>query len=104
MKHRIEEAKKLWCPMARVAQIGAAETNATYNRALIKSHIPVRLADASPEAFELGQHPEPVAATMLKVELQISSAARCLADECAAWRWSRDSKGVAGYCGMGGAA
>jgi len=85
--HTPEEAKTLWCPMARVAQIGATETGATYNRALVKSHVPVKLADASPDAFELGQQPEPIAATMLKVELQISGAAKCIANECAMWRW-----------------
>ena len=97
MSHTPAQAKTLWCPMARVAQIGAIETNTTYNRALIKTHVPVRLADASPEAFELGQQPEPVAATMLKVDLQISNAARCISDECAMWRWSDTSTG---YCGL----
>lgn len=97
MSHTSEQAKALWCPMARVAQIGAAETNATYNRALVKTHVPVRLADASPETFELGQQPEPVAATMLNIGLQISNAARCISDECAMWRWKTTSTG---YCGL----
>lgn len=87
--HTPEQAKDLWCPMARVAQIGAAETNATYNRALTKTHVPVKLADASPEGFELGEEPKPITATMLKVDLQISGAARCISTECAMWRWDQ---------------
>jgi hypothetical protein len=80
--------------MARVAQIGAVETNATYNRALIKSHVPIKLSDASPEAFELGQQPELVSATMLKTDLQISFASRCIAQECAMWRWEHTTASV----------
>lgn len=82
-----EQARELWCPMARVAQVGAAETTATYNRVLTKTHVPVKLADASPEGFELGEEPKPIAATMLKVDLQLSRAARCVANECVMWRW-----------------
>lgn len=92
--HTPEQARELWCPMARVAQIGAVETNATYNRALTKTHVPVKLADASPNAFELGEEPKPVAATMLKVELQLSGAARCVATECAMWRWEHTTASV----------
>ena len=73
--------------MVRVAQIGAVETSATYNRALTKTHVPVKLADTSPDSFELGKEPEPIAATMLKVDLQISGASLCIADRCAMWRW-----------------
>ena len=79
--HTPEQAKELWCPMARVTQIGAVETNATYNRALVKSHVPVAL-----RADEDGEG-KAIAATMLKIETQISGAAHCVADRCAMWRW-----------------
>jgi len=79
--HTPEQAKELWCPMARVTQIGAVETNATYNRALVKTHIPIAL-----RADEGGEG-DAIAATMLKVETQISAAARCIGDKCAMWRW-----------------
>lgn len=92
--HTPEEARTLWCPMARVAQIGAAETNATYNRALVKTHVPVKLADASPGGFEMGEEPKPITATMLKVDLQISGAARCIAAECGMWRWEPTTASV----------
>lgn len=32
--HTPEQAKNLWCPMARVAQVGNTDTAAAYNRAL----------------------------------------------------------------------
>ena len=96
-----EQAKDLWCPMARVAQIGSAETSATYNRALTKTHIPVKLADASPEGFELGEEPKPIMATMLKVDLQLSGASHCVASQCAMWRWTQPTPSV-GYCGIAG--
>lgn len=96
--------------MARVAQIGAAETNATYNRALTKTHVPVKLADASPEGFELGEEPKPIMATMLKVDLQLSGASHCVANQCAMWRWAdkphpqdgidRSHQSRHGFCGL----
>jgi hypothetical protein len=82
--HTPEQAKELWCPMARVTQIGAVETNATYNRALVKTHIPVALKAS--EVDELIEDQKPFAATMLKVETQISGAAHCISDKCAMWR------------------
>jgi hypothetical protein len=92
--HTPKQARTLWCPMARVAQVGAAETTTTYNRVFIKTHVPIRLADASPEAFELGQQPEPISASMLKTDLQISGASRCIADQCAMWRWEHTTASV----------
>jgi hypothetical protein len=80
--------------MARVAQVGAAETSATYNRVIVKTHVPVRLADASPEGFELGDEPKTMAASMLKVDLRISGAALCIAAECAMWRWEHTTASV----------
>lgn len=86
--------------MARVAQIGAAETHAAYNRALVKAHVPVKLANVSPEDFELGgADPQPIEAVMLKTELQITGSARCIATECAMWRWERTTR-THGFCGL----
>lgn len=98
--HTPEQAKELWCPMARITQIGAVETSATYNRALIKSHIPIALR--ADEGGEGGA----ISATVLKVETQISVAARCLGAGCAMWRWlpKKDCVGpldpTQGYCGL----
>lgn len=80
--------------MARVTQIGAVETSATYNRALVKTHIPVALRGADENVED-----KAIAATMLKVETQISGAAHCIGDKCAMWRWAYDSDRV-GYCGL----
>lgn len=80
--------------MARVAQIGAVETVATYNRVITKKHVPVKITEATPEAFELGQEPKPVIATILEVQTQISGAAMCVADRCAMWRWEHTTASV----------
>ncbi len=77
-----EQAKEFWCPMARIAQIGAIETSASYNRALVKTHAPVSLLPAG------GGEDKPIVATVLKIETQVSLAARCLGDGCAMWRWN----------------
>lgn len=92
--------------MTRVAQIGAAETSATYNRALVKTHARIGLADPENEG-------ETVNASMLKTEVQISVSALCIGDKCAMWRWvpaprPRSSGGYVppiepathGYCGL----
>lgn len=92
--HTPEQAAALWCPMARVAQIGAVETNATYNRALIKMHVPIAL-----RPDEGGEGEAISAATMLKTETQISAASRCVANKCAMWRWADGADGL-GYCGL----
>lgn len=95
MMNTPEQASTLWCPMARVAQIGAAETSATYNRALVKRHVPVKMADVSPEDFELGgDEPLPIEAMVLKTDLQMSAASRCIADQCAMWRWEHATASV----------
>lgn len=86
--HTPEQAKELWCPHARVAQVGAVETQASYNRSLSKLHVPVKVAQAGPEDFELGVEPRTKVATMLTLEAHPSTAANCLGDKCAAWRWA----------------
>lgn len=94
--HTSEQAKDLWCPMARVAQIGAAETNATYNRAYIKAHVPVKLMNPDQE-LNLGEDAKVFMATVLETEIQISAAARCIGGQCAMWRLANDTHG---YCGL----
>jgi len=94
--HTPEQAKELWCPMARVAQIGAVETGATYNRALIKAHVPVRLMDPDQE-LNLGEEAKTFISTVLKMDLQLSSASLCVAGRCAMWRPSYEGRG---YCGL----
>lgn len=86
----VEEAKKLWCPMARVAQIGAVETGTAYNRALLKMHRTIKASQGAPDAFELGQDkPEKLLeVTILEMQAEPSSAAGCMADKCACWRWT----------------
>jgi len=69
--------------MARVAQIGAVETSASYNRALAKVHVPAKVngpADAIGEC-------EPITLSVLKVDMQLSGAANCVGPKCAMWRW-----------------
>lgn len=92
--HTPEQAKELWCPHARVAQVGAVETQAAYNRSLSKLHVPVKVAQAGPEDFELGVEPRSKIATMLTLEAHPSTAANCLGDKCAAWRWEVKSQDV----------
>lgn len=91
------EAKKLWCPMVRIIQIGAVEAHGTYNRAFVKSHFPVKLADAS-EEFELGKDIKEFNASVLRTETQLPAASKCIASDCAMWR----SSGELGYCGIAG--
>lgn len=117
--HTAEQAKELWCPMARVAQIGAVETSATYNRAIVKAHVPVKVAAAAPEDFELGEKPKLETMTMVQVTPIKSGASMCLANECAMWRWGTTEKmpdnaepgklystdtvqSDRGYCGLAG--
>ena len=85
----VEEAKKLWCPMARVAQVGVVETGAAYNRALTKTHRTVKATWATPDTFELGQDEpsDPREITIMEMYATPSSASSCMADKCACWRW-----------------
>jgi len=120
--HTPEEARQLWCPMSRVAQSGHSDVDTAYNRVLTKHVVPVRLKEVrSPEDFELGQDPEKAEVrTMLTTDQHTSSAARCVAEECAMWRWEHTTQSVPaqgpngatvyeqratrthGYCGLAG--
>ena len=72
----LEEAKKKWCPMARVVEVNADEgaLYGPFNRyhTSVSSHL------ASPDCQQ----------------------ARCLADDCMMWRWTLLP--VKGYCGLAG--
>lgn len=97
-----EQAKMLWCPMARVAQAGDSDIKASYNRSLTKMHKPMRVAAVKDETeFELGESPtsEPYTVLVLEMSANPSSAAMCLADGCAMWRQVCDETG---FCGIAG--
>lgn len=97
--HTPEQAQELWCPMARVAQVGSVETHTSYNRFLSKRHVPVSVVNAKAESFELGQDPQPKKATIVEAETDLSGAAMCVANRCAAWR---KYDATHGYCGLAG--
>lgn len=110
--HTPEEAQTLWCPMARVAQAGHTDINVSYNRTITKLLVPVRLqAPQDPDDFDLGQEPsQQMDKTLLETRVGLSNAARCIADKCAAWRWTPETVGNVtttyapgqrpGYCGL----
>ena len=88
--------------MARVAQIGAIETNTAYNRTVSKHHRIVTAAWGTADSFQLGEEaPQPKQVAILEVEPGLSAASYCLADKCAMWRWE-DSRREVGYCGLAG--
>lgn len=94
MSHTVEQAVQLWCPFARVAQVGAIETQASYNRSIQKTHRVVSVLKATPDAFELGKEPQTEPAVLLDVSVEPSRAANCLGDKCAAWRWVHTTASV----------
>lgn len=96
MSHTPEQAKTLWCPMARVAQSGNTDIQAAYNRSLTKTAVPVRLtAPQDPKDFQLGQEPEQVQTKiLLETRISTSMAAGCIADQCAMWRWVHTTASV----------
>ena len=118
--HTPEQAKELWCPMARVAQVGAIETSTAYNRTISKTHRTVKAAWATADSFELGTDaPEPKEINILSAEPGVSGASYCLADKCAMWRWGSfiappenaepgklcigvEHRAGVGYCGLAG--
>lgn len=107
--HTPEQARTLWCPMSRVAQVGHTDTQASYNRTLTKDHVAVRVAAIqNPDEFDLGDTPQPDQRVemLLRTHPAKSMAANCCANECAMWRWenSRTINGqLIGYCGLAGA-
>lgn len=89
--------------MARVAQVGNTDTQAAYNRSIVKEHQPMRSITArGPDDFELGQDgAEEKVVLVLEMKHATSVAAMCVSEKCAMWRWSGDNDG-AGYCGLAG--
>lgn len=99
--HTPEQAQDLWCPMARVAQVGAVEAHTSYNRFLIKRHVSVGIVSKSDaDELNIGNYSQQIKpATMVEAETDLSDAAMCVADRCAAWR-QHDAEH--GYCGLAG--
>jgi len=112
--HTLKQAQSLWCPMARVAQVGETDTQATYNRTLSRQLMPMNVSVVQhPDNFELGEAPAPEQHTELVLKLfpAVSQSAMCLGDKCALWRWDAsfghevfdgeltDRKG---FCGLAG--
>lgn len=106
MSHTSEQARELWCPMARISQAGHTDIQGSYNRTITKLAVPVRLAKMQdPEDFELGQEPSKEQTKfVLETVVGVSTAAYCIADKCAMWRQeSAQSEPTGrGYCGLAG--
>lgn len=88
--HTTEQARELWCPMARVAQAGNIDIPVAYNRSLTKE---VKAADvvayASADEFKLGGEPIDAKTIMvMNATPGMSMASMCLGDKCAMWRWA----------------
>lgn len=100
--HTPEQAKELWCPMARVAQAGQIDTAAAYNRTLTKSLNEVSVAVH--DNFKLGQSPAPEKRIMVAIGVAVdrSMAANCVANQCAMWRTHSNKPDLPerGYCGL----
>ena len=92
-----EQAKELWCPMARVAQVGVLETTAAYNRALSKVHVPIKVGPPKDKDVEQEDDADSITMSVLKVDMQLSGAAHCVSDKCAMWRNVTEKLG---YCGL----
>lgn len=86
--HTPEQARDLWCPMARVAQAGNVDIPVAYNRSLNKQHKPMRSVNADAEKFQLGEDPEESTVLVLTATPGVSMAANCIGDKCAMWRWA----------------
>lgn len=86
--HTPEQAKGLWCPMARVAQAGNVDIPVAYNRSLTKSHHPMKCVSTDPDQFQLGEEAPTATVLVLKGEQSLSSASMCIGDKCAMWRWA----------------
>lgn len=106
MSHTTEQARDLWCPMARVAQAGNVDIPVAYNRSLSKQHKPMRSVNADSEKFQLGEDPEESTVLVLTATPGVSMAANCLGDKCAMWRWvaatEKSAAPTHGYCGLAG--
>jgi hypothetical protein len=88
--HTPEQAKELWCPMARVGQVGEVDVPVAYNRTMSRFLKPVKVAIVqSPSNFEMGEMPKPETGTIMAMEIDvnISTGSECVAEKCAMWRW-----------------
>jgi len=72
--HTPEQAKGLWCPMVRIARREDPDPNA---RTTV-------VAGCNTDA--LGK-------------VRVPASCRCIANECAMWRWADGPDGL-GYCGL----
>lgn len=85
--HTPEQARELWCPMARVAQSGETDVQVAYNRTLTKKCMPMRSVKADADSFQLSEEPEESTVLVMTATPATSMAANCLGDRCAMWRW-----------------
>lgn len=98
--HTPEEAQTLWCPMARIARREIAVEAATIHKPTSVEHIHERaeiVGGCNTDA--LGGN-------------RIPASCRCIADQCAMWRWRPETVGNVtttyapgqrpGYCGLAG--
>jgi hypothetical protein len=69
--HTDKEARSLWCPLARVVSTITGQSVAV-NRSMFKEE-----------------------------EEEIAAGCRCIASDCAMWRWSKE-EATEGYCGLAG--
>jgi hypothetical protein len=96
MTHTTEQARDLWCPMARVAQAGNVDIPVAYNRSLTKE---VKAAEvvayASAEEFKLGGEATGSKTIMvMDATPGVSMAANCVGEKCAMWRWAEPEHAV----------
>jgi hypothetical protein len=92
MTHTVEEAKKLWCPMARVGQAGVVDIPVAYNRTITRHPT---------EVMVQAEGEEPKAIHALAGKIEVSAVANCISYQCAAWRWANSFMSE-GFCGMAG--
>lgn len=81
------EAKKRWCPHARIPLYGTSPTDEEGPAG----------ANRPPPSLTAGN-------TRMVVEA-VAAATRCIGSDCMAWRWHRGVTGEPfGYCGLAGPA
>lgn len=76
--HTEEQAKKLWCPMARVARREDLDR------------------DRGPTVIVGGCNTDALGGN------RIPASCRCVASQCAMWRWAESYPEDRGYCGLAG--
>ena len=82
--HTPEQAKQLWCPMARISRHEAI----SYETGRTGDDNPL-IAMRTNHYVVGGCNNDPV-------------SCRCIADHCSMWRWASAKYGVQGYCGLAG--